>query len=323
MPREERDDGEKREHRREREENGEEKRESRKERDDKVEDRRDDKGKERREPRREEEDGNREIKVERRDSEGSSVKERRRDDKDGRRERDDLGESRRAEIKDEPGEPSKARPRHTSRSDSEATNSQRGSSPEKQSLADRLMAISSNTGERESRGKWLTEQMEEYFDKKGNDQSGEPTEEEIKMQLKLPTKETVDKNEFKEPLTNWQPVENTGIPGWRKELLPEEEVMRPPDWKPPTPPRVDISLQQYKDEFKEESPKLPKINEIVQDKERILREDLDDNDEVVLYNRECIIRTTKAGIRRSKRDREEEEEEEEREMISESLAGQK
>ena len=30
--------------------------------------------------------------------------------------------------------------------------------------------------------------------------------------------------------------------GWNKSLLPEEEVVRPPDWKPPTPPRVDIRL---------------------------------------------------------------------------------
>ena len=179
------------------------------------------------------------------------------------------------------------------------------------------MAISSTSGgEREPRGQWLTEQIEEYKKKHGVDDEAEPTEEEIKMQLKLPTKEKVDNNDFKEPLTNWLPVENTGIPGWRKELLPEEEVMRPPDWKPPTPPRVDISLQVYKDEFREESPKLPKITEIIQDKEKLLRDerDLDENDEVVLFNNSCIIRTTKAGIKKSKRDREDEDEEEEREF---------
>ena len=37
------------------------------------------------------------------------------------------------------------------------------------------------------------------------------------------------KNVPGEPLTNWQPVEDTGIPGWRKEFLPEEEVEMPTD----------------------------------------------------------------------------------------------
>ena len=30
--------------------------------------------------------------------------------------------------------------------------------------------------------------------------------------------------------------------GWNKSLLPPEEIIRPPDWRPPTPPRVDLSL---------------------------------------------------------------------------------
>ena len=129
------------------------------------------------------------------------------------------------------------------------------------------------------------------------------------MQIKLPTKEKVEKNEFKEPLKNWRPVKDSEVPSWRKELLPDEEVMQPSDWRPPTPPRVDISLQLYKQEYREETPKLPKIRDIVQEKEIMLREDFAENDEVVLFNNSCIIRTTKAGIKKSKMDRQDEEEE--------------
>jgi hypothetical protein len=52
----------------------------------------------------------------------------------------------------------------------------------------------------------------------------------------------VRKNEFKEPLKNWMPVEDSGVPSWKKEFLKEDE-----DWRPPTPPRVDLSLQLYKE----------------------------------------------------------------------------
>jgi len=286
---------------------------------------RDDREGGRNERRERDKDGRREIKEESRDSrsdrrdEASSERNRREGKRDERSERDDRREESRSqiEIKDEPGEPSKFRPRHTSRSDSEATNSQRGSSPPPErptSLKDRLMAISSHSEDKESRGKWLKEKIEDHFSKHGIDESAPPTEEEIKMQLKLPSKEAIEKNEFKEPLTNWQTVENTGIPGWNKELLPEEEIVRPPDWKPPTPPRVDIRLVTYVDEFKKEEPELPKITDIFTSKEEILRKDIKDDDEVVLYNSECIIRTTKAGIKKSKRDREDEEAEEDKEV---------
>jgi len=51
----------------------------------------------------------------------------------------------------------------------------------------------------------------------------------------------------------WLPVENTGIPGWRKGLLPEEKIVRPPDWRPP---RVHSSLMRYVKEFSKEEQKL-------------------------------------------------------------------
>jgi hypothetical protein len=185
--------------------------------------------------------------------------------------------------------------------------SQRGTSADKQTLADRLFAISignnNNRGvEKLPRGKWM-----EKVDGIGSDE--ELSEEEIK-QHNLPAKQKVENEEFKEPLMNWISVEKSVIPSWRKDLLPEEENIPDRDWIPHTAPRVDISLQMYKEEFVEETPILSKIRDIVKDKEMVLAENLEEDDEVVLLNNSCIIRTTKAGIKKSKRNREIEDDEE-------------
>ena len=73
-------------------------------------------------------------------------------------------------------------------------------------------------------------------------------------------------SEFKEPIRQWEPVSGSGIPSWRKALLPEEEEEKPADWRPPTPPKVDLSLQSAIKEFRDEKPKPPKINGIISDK---------------------------------------------------------
>ena len=73
-------------------------------------------------------------------------------------------------------------------------------------------------------------------------------------------------SEFKEPIRQWEPVSGSGIPSWRKALLLEEEEEKPADWRPPTPPKVDLSLQSAIKEFRDEKPKPPKINGIISDK---------------------------------------------------------
>ena len=185
--------------------------------------------------------------------------------------------------------------------------SQRGTLAEKQTLADRLQAISiginnNRVVEKLSRGKWM-----EKVDGIGSDE--ELSEEVIKLQ-NLRAKQMVVNDEITEPLMNWIPVEKSVIPSWRKDLLPEEENIPDSDWIPPRAPRVDISLQMYKEGFMEETPILSKIRDIVKDKEMVLTENLEEDDEVVLLNNSCIIRTTKAGIKKSKRDREIQDEEE-------------
>ena len=91
------------------------------------------------------------------------------------------------------------------------------------------------------------------------------------------------------------------------------QVVKEADWQPPTPPKVDISLLGYLSEFKQnETPKPPKIPEVINDKERVFKEEIRSSDEVVLYSGACIVRTTKEGIKQSKKMREEEDEENER-----------
>ena len=105
---------------------------------------------------------------------------------------------------------SKERRRHTSRSESES-NSQRGSSSDrdrpasasKGTLEERLRAMQGEPGE--PRGRWLQKEMEQYKKKHNFDENKPPTEEEIKMQLKLPPRAPDPKNvEFKEPLRQWE-----------------------------------------------------------------------------------------------------------------------
>ena len=86
------------------------------------------------------------------------------------------------------------------------------------------------------------------------------------------------------------------------------QVVREPDWRPPTPPKVDLSLLACLPEFeKDETPKPPKIPDIINDKERVFKDEIRSSDEVVLYSGACIVRTTKEGIRQSKRMRENKE----------------
>ena len=106
----------------------------------------------------------------------------------------------------------------------------------------------------------------------------------------------------------WQIVSDSGIiPGWNKDLLPEEE--KEIDCRPPTPPTQDLSLIYYVQTLEEEKNKLPKIKKIIKDKQEIFEKDLHSRDEVVLLSGSYIVRTTKAGVGKSKRDREEEESE--------------
>ena len=126
------------------------------------------------------------------------------------------------------------RDRHTSR-DRSPSNERGGAN-----LGDRLIAMSKEQGgeKPKNRGEWLEKEHKRLLEEKGVESDSEPTEELITKQVMLPTKEMVDKQEFKEPITNWVAVDTpSDFANWSREGLPEEEVVRPPDWRPPTPPQ--------------------------------------------------------------------------------------
>ena len=117
--------------------------------------------------------------------------------------------------------------RHTSRSESESSSSEKDivilSSKPTQTVEERLRAIGGSQGEVQ-RGQWLQEEMDRYKKQHGIDEDGDPTSEEIRLQLKLPDPKNISR--FEEPVKVWLPVDSSGIPSWRKELLPEEEEVR-------------------------------------------------------------------------------------------------
>ena len=80
----------------------------------------------------------------------------------------------------------------------------------------------------------------------------EPTEEEIRLGLRLPNPRKIQ--EFIEPLKRWQEVRGSGIPSLRKELLPKEEVERGEDCVPPLNTRNELSLIGFLREFETEAP---------------------------------------------------------------------
>ena len=111
----------------------------------------------------------------------------------------------------------------------------------------------------------------------------------------------------------WETVDSSGIPSWRKDLLPEDENPDSPDCIPPIPTRPNISLLDYIKEFEHETHQPPKMDINVANKEEILENNnLADSDEIVLNSASCIVRTTKKGVEESKKAREEEEREDAR-----------
>ena len=91
----------------------------------------------------------------------------------------------------------------------------------------------------------------------------------------------------------WETVDSSGIPSWRKELLPEDENPDSPDCIPPIPPiptRLNISLLDYIKEFEHETHQPPKMDINVANKEEILENNnLADSDEIVLNSASCIV----------------------------------
>merc|ERR1719500_1444810 len=104
----------------------------------------------------------------------------------------------------------------------------------------------------------------------------------------------------------WQLTEKSGVPSWDKTKLKEEE--NPPDWVEPPQPKVDLSLSPYKEKFDAEDPRPPVTP--IENKEELLRADnIPEDQPVVVLLARGYVRTTRWGLKESKRRREQEERE--------------
>merc|ERR1719370_1381967 len=104
----------------------------------------------------------------------------------------------------------------------------------------------------------------------------------------------------------WQPTEGSGVPSWDRTVLKEEE--NPPDWVEPPQPKVDLSLSQYKQKFVAEAP-YPPVTPIENKEELLYARDIPDDEPIVVVFARGYVRTTRRGLRESKRMREQEERE--------------
>ena len=174
-------------------------------------------------------------------------------------------------------------------------------------LGDRLVAISREQGGEKptNRGEWLEREHKRLLEDKGLESDSEPTEELIIKQVMLPNKEMVDRNKFREPITIWVNVDKPSdfcLSDWSREGLPEEEVVRPPDWRPPTPPRDDTSLITYIDpskklDEKELRAKMKKVVKVYGNKIEVFNDrTLREGKEIAVYDAACIIRITKKAL---------------------------
>ena len=72
-------------------------------------------------------------------------------------------------------------------------------------LSDRLLAISEEERPNKPPGAWLTENMKKYKEENGIESDEEPTEEDIKNQVKLPSHDQVVNQNFKDPICTCKP----------------------------------------------------------------------------------------------------------------------
>lgn len=129
--------------------------------------------------------------------------------------------------------------------------------------------------------------------------SVDPTDEVINVEWR-------NNSEYKDHFSEWEPVKNTGIPSWRRDLLPEEEPkeMSYSDWIRTTIPLpYEFSLMSAIQKFKPETRMKKKL---FLDKRLILESSLGESEEAVLWSQGGIVTTTKNGIKQSRKDRERE-----------------
>ena len=102
----------------------------------------------------------------------------------------------------------------------------------------------------------------------------------------------------------WQPTEGSGVPAWEKSKLKKKE--NPVDWVQPPNPKVDLSLHYFKTHFDPEVP-VPPVTPMETKEELLLAHEIPEDDPVVVRFPRGYVRTTRRGLKESKRAREKEE----------------
>ena len=113
------------------------------------------------------------------------------------------------------------------------------------------------------------------------------------------------KEVWKAPMPGtWQSTEGSGVPAWDKSKLKKED--NPPDWVEPPKAKVDLSLLPYRNHFDLEIP-VPPVTPLENKEELLIAHEIPEDDPVVvLFPRGCV-RTTRRGLKESKRARAKEE----------------
>ena len=109
----------------------------------------------------------------------------------------------------------------------------------------------------------------------------------------------------------WQPTEGSGVPAWEKSKLKKKE--NPVDWVQPPNPKVDLSLHYFKTHFDPEVP-VPPVTPMETKEELLLAHEIPEDDPVVVQFPRGYVRTTRRGLKESKRAREKEEREMEEQL---------
>jgi len=200
------------------------------------------------------------------------------------------------------------RVRHNSKSETESLPDDKSQTSSR--IQDRLKKLSEKKCsevaesrlEHGPKGEFLKKEISRYIkDNKRENGEEEPTEEEIRKQIFLP--KTVDG--FKEPIKEWveNPTSNV-VPGWNKKLLPENEIIRPPDWRPPTPPKVDLRLTPFIERAKQDATEVKEEKVKMEVTMKATEKDLRDlrGSDVILVMSSCgFVRFTKDKFLEAKR----------------------
>lgn len=96
----------------------------------------------------------------------------------------------------------------------------------------------------------------------------------------------------------WKEVHADKVPGWNRDLLPDDvPEKKPPDWKPPPPPKVELSLLGTLEQLRNDTTAVaptsqPAKREIYQDASREELSDLMPEDIVLVFGDCGIARMT-------------------------------